>query len=37
MAAEVISTTADGLSDRGRRQGFLKADAVRNILSKAQH
>ena len=37
MAAEVIFNTADGFSDRGRREAFLKADAVKNILSNAEN
>ena len=36
MAADIIFKTADGFSDRGRREAFLTADAVRYILSKAQ-
>ena len=34
-AAEVIQNTANGLSDRDLRDGFLKAEPVRTILSKA--
>ncbi len=35
-AAETIQNTASGLSDRELREGFLNAEPVRNILSKAQ-
>ena len=35
-AADIILSTADGVSDRGRREAFLTADAIRYILSKAQ-
>ena len=35
-AAEIIQTTAKGLSDRDLREGFLKAEPVRQILSKAE-
>jgi len=34
-AAQVIHNTAGGLSDRQLREGFLKAEPVREILSKA--
>ncbi len=34
-AAQVIQNTANGLSDRGLRQGFLNAEPIREILSKA--
>jgi hypothetical protein len=33
-AAEVISKTANSLVDRDLREGFLKAEPVRQILSK---
>ncbi len=35
-AAEVIQNVANGLSDRELREGFLNADAIRQILSKVQ-
>jgi class 3 adenylate cyclase/tetratricopeptide (TPR) repeat protein len=35
-AAETIQNTADGLSDRELRAGFLGAEPVREILSKAE-
>ena len=34
-AAEVIQKTAEGLSDRELREGFLNAEPIREILSKA--
>jgi tetratricopeptide (TPR) repeat protein len=34
-AAEVIQKTANGLSDRELREGFLSAKPIRNILAKA--
>jgi hypothetical protein len=33
-AAEVIQKTANGLSDRELRQGFLNARPIRDILAK---
>jgi len=36
-AAEIIQNTANGLSDRELREGFLEAKPVREILSKAEH
>jgi hypothetical protein len=35
-AAEVIHNLANGLSDRGLREGFLKAVPIHRILSKAE-
>jgi len=35
-AAEVIRSLANGLSDRELREGFLTADPIREILSKAE-
>ena len=35
-AAATIRELADGLSDRELKESFLKADPVRNILSRAQ-
>jgi tetratricopeptide (TPR) repeat protein len=35
-AAEIIQNTANGLSDGDLREGFLKAEPVRQILSKAE-
>ena len=35
-AAQVIHNTANGLSDRQLREGFLKAEAIREIFSKAE-
>jgi tetratricopeptide (TPR) repeat protein len=35
-AAEVIGNTAKGLSDRGLREGFLGAEPIQKILSKAE-
>jgi len=35
-AAEVIRKTANGLSDRELREGFLEAKPIREILSKAE-
>jgi tetratricopeptide (TPR) repeat protein len=35
-AAEVIQSTANGLSDRQLRTGFLEAKPIREILSKAE-
>jgi len=35
-AGEVIHKTASGLSDRELRDGFLRADPIREILSKAE-
>jgi class 3 adenylate cyclase/tetratricopeptide (TPR) repeat protein len=35
-AAEVIRSLANGLSDRELREGFLAADPIQEILSKAQ-
>jgi tetratricopeptide (TPR) repeat protein len=34
-AAEIIHKTANGLSDRNLREGFLKARPIRDILAKA--
>ena len=34
-AAEVIQKTANGLSDRELREGFLSAKPIRDILAKA--
>jgi Flp pilus assembly protein TadD len=34
-AAEVIHKTANGLSDRELREGFLNAKPIRDILAKA--
>ena len=36
-AAEVIRKTAKGLSDRELREGFLKAEPIHKILSKAEN
>jgi class 3 adenylate cyclase/tetratricopeptide (TPR) repeat protein len=36
VAVEVIHNTANGLSDRELREGFLGAEPVREILSKAE-
>jgi len=36
MAAEIISNTANGISDRQLRDGFLEAKPIRKILSKAE-
>jgi Flp pilus assembly protein TadD len=36
VAAEVIRKTANGLSDRELREGFLRAEPIREILSKAE-
>ena len=35
-ASEVIKSTADGLSDRDLRAGFLEAKPIREILSKSE-
>ena len=35
-AAEVIRGVANGLSDRELRKGFLNAEPIREILSKAE-
>jgi hypothetical protein len=35
-AVEVISGVANGLSDRELREGFLNAEPIREILSKAE-
>ena len=35
-AAKIIQDTAKSLSDRDLREGFLKAEPVRHILSKAE-
>jgi tetratricopeptide (TPR) repeat protein len=35
-AAEIIQNTANGLSDRELREGFLEAKPIREILSKAE-
>jgi hypothetical protein len=34
-AAEIIHNTATGLSDRELREGFLNAEPIQEILSKA--
>jgi len=36
VAAEVIRNTANGLSDSELREGFLRAEPIREILSKAE-
>ena len=36
-AAEVIRKTANGLSDRELKEGFLGAEPIREILSKAEN
>jgi len=36
MAAEIISNTANGISDRQLKDGFLGAKPIRKILSKAE-
>ena len=35
-AAQIIQNTAKGLSDQELREGFLKAEPIRQILAKAQ-
>lgn len=36
-AAKVIQSSANALSDRGLREGFLKAQPIREILSQTEH
>ena len=36
MAEEIIQSTANGLSDSELREGLLKAEPIREILSKAE-